>query len=120
MDLYAENILDHYRHPHKKGLLADATVTHDETNVSCGDSLTLSLRIEGGRIAAVGWEGKGCAISQAGMSLLADELEGKTKEEAAALTEEHVRALLGVPIGLRRAKCAFLGLEAVRGALTTQ
>lgn len=118
MDLYAENILDHYRHPHRRGVPPDATVTHEETNASCGDRVTVGLRLEDGRIAAIGWEGSGCAISQAAMSMLADELAGTSLDEAKnALSEDAVRTLLGVPVGIRRQKCAFLGLEAVRRAL---
>lgn len=117
MDLYAENILDHYRHPRRKGELPGADIAHEETNVSCGDTLTVRLCVADGRIADIGWDGAGCAISQAGMSLLAEDLPGKTLEDIDALTEDGVRELLGVPIGLRRAKCAFLGLEALRGAV---
>ncbi len=117
MDLYAENILDHYKTPRHHGLLADATVRHEETNTSCGDRVEVTLKIERGIITEVGWEGNGCAISQAGMSLLAETLVGKPKEEVEALTAENMKELLGVPVGLRRLKCATLALEAVRGAL---
>ncbi len=117
MDLYAENILDHFRHPRGKTPLPDATVTHREVNLSCGDEVALSLRIENGRIAGLGWDGAGCAVSQAGMSILGEELLGKTVAEADALTREEIDALLGVPIGPRRFKCAYLCLHALKNAL---
>jgi nitrogen fixation NifU-like protein len=117
MDLYAENILDHYRHPRNKEALASPTVTHEEKNLSCGDEVRLSLKIEDDRIVSLGWEGDGCAISQAGISMLGEELIGKTTEEAAALTSKHVRAMLGVHVGERRLKCAFLGLHTLQNAL---
>ncbi len=117
MDLYAENILDHYRHPRRKGALADASVTHREVNASCGDTLSLSLKMEGGRITDLAWEGDGCAISQAGMSILGETLIGKTEQEVAALTAADVTTLLGVPVGPRRLKCALLSLHALKNAL---
>ncbi len=117
MDLYAENILDHYKHPRAKGKPSDASVEHGELNPSCGDQLALALRIEGDRVTAAGWEGEGCAISQAGMSLLLEDLPGKTLEELDAFTPEMMRQLLGVPVGPRRFKCAFLALHTLKNAL---
>jgi nitrogen fixation NifU-like protein len=117
MDLYAENILDHYRSPRAKQPLADASVTHGEKNLSCGDALTLQLHLENGVIRGLGWDGNGCAISQAGMSLLAEELEGKTAQEAAAISSKHMMDLLGVPIGPRRFKCALLALHTLKNTL---
>jgi nitrogen fixation NifU-like protein len=117
MDLYAENILDHSKHPRNTGRLAKATVTHAEENLSCGDSLTLDLAIDGGKIVSVRWEGTGCAISQAGMSLLSEELAGMPLKDAGALTKDDVLALLGVPVGTRRMKCALLGLHTLKNAL---
>lgn len=118
-DLYAENILDHYRHPRCSGRLPSPTVTHTEVNASCGDTLAVDLQIDDGRIVAVRWEGSGCAISQAGMSLLAEALEGRALDTCSALSPQAVRDLLGVPVGTRRFKCAFLGLHAVNNALRT-
>ena len=116
MDLYAENILDHYRHPRGKSRLPSPTVTHEELNLSCGDALTVDLLIDGDRIRSVGWEGSGCAISQAAMSMLSEALVGKSLQEVDALQKEDVYELLGVPIGPRRVKCALLCLYAVKNA----
>lgn len=120
MDLYAENILDHYRHPRNAGVLTEPSVMWTETNVSCGDMLTMHLRIENDRVAEVKWQGSGCAISQAGMSLLSENLIGLSLEDAAALTPQAVRDFLGVPVGTRRIKCAFLCLHALKNALRAQ
>lgn len=117
MDLYAENILDHYRHPRHKTLVEGATVSHEEINTSCGDGVTVHLRFKGDVIDAIGWDGQGCAISQAGMSILADELAGKTVGDIDVLSADSVKILLGVPVGIRRAKCAFLGLHALKNAM---
>jgi len=88
-----------------------------EKNPSCGDELTVGLKIENSVIADVAWEGTGCAISQAGMSMLAEELTGKTTEEIHAMKKDDMYALLGVPIGPRRFKCALLGLHTLKNAI---
>src|SRR3989339_784170 len=104
MDLYAENILEHYRNPRGKKRLPKPTVAHEEVNAGCGDTLTLDLQIKGGRVEKIGWAGVGCAISQAGMSLLAEKIDGKTTDELESLTPTDIRTLLGVPISQRRLK----------------
>jgi len=117
MDLYAENILDHYRHPRNSGSLTSPTISHREENLSCGDDLTLEILIDGDIIKEIAWKGSGCAISQAAMSLLSEELIDKKTKDAEVLSPETVRTLLGVPIGTRREKCAFLGLHTLKNAL---
>lgn len=117
MDIYAEQILDHYRHPHRKTALQTPTVTHEEINTACGDRVTLQLTLESDRVTDVGWLGDGCAVSQAGMSLLSEELMGKSMEELERLTKQDIEQLLSVPIGPRRAKCAFLGLHTLKNTL---
>lgn len=117
MDLYAENILDHYRHPRGKQRLPSPSVTHDEVNLSCGDAVTLDLLIADGHLGAIGWEGSGCAISQAAMSMLCEELTGKSLEDIELLKKEDVYELLGVPVGPRRTKCALLSLHTLKNAV---
>lgn len=117
MDLYAENILEHYRRPRSKTPLSAPTVTHGERNASCGDDLTLSLLLKDGTIAGVGWDGQGCAISQAGMSILSEKLIGLPVAEAAALTPATMLEWLGVPVGPRRQKCALLALHGLKNTL---
>ena len=117
MDIYAENIIDHYKHPHKKERLASPTVSYEEKNPSCGDTLTVDLKIENETVTGVGWTGEGCAISQAAMSILADELAGKPIAYLDGLKAEDIKTLLNVPIGARRMKCALLCLHALKNAL---
>lgn len=117
MDLYAENILDHYRHPRCKGAMPGASVSWSEANVACGDECTLHLHMEEGRITEARWEGTGCAISQAGISMLCEEIEGMDASEAGALRRKDIEDLLGVPVGPRRFKCALLCLHTLKNAL---
>ncbi len=123
MDLYADNILDHYKHPHHKmetqgiASLQDPTVVHTEKNLSCGDVLTIQLTIKDDHIAEIGWSGEGCAISQAAMSMLAEELMGTSIPDIDALTPQDIKDLLGVPISNRRIKCALLSLHTLKNAM---
>ncbi len=122
MDVYAENVLDHYRHPRNKKAdgreqMAENSISHTEENLSCGDTVTIHLTIENNRIAAISWNGTGCAISQAAMSMLSEELHGKSVQDLEVLMPQNVYDLLGVPIGPRRTKCALLGLHTVKNVL---
>jgi nitrogen fixation NifU-like protein len=116
-DLYRDYILEHYRRPHNFGVLDDATSSHEGANPLCGDRITLQLRVHDGVIDAVGFTGRGCAISQASASLLTDEIKGKGVDTAAALTSGDVLDLLGIEISPARMKCAMLSLETLQAAL---
>ncbi len=117
MDLYAENILDHYRHPRGKVSLQNPTIVHKEINPSCGDELTIELIINNGKVEQIGWSGDGCAISQAGMSMASEEWIGKNLEEIDQLKPTFMNDLLGVPVGPRRVKCALLALHTMKNAV---
>lgn len=116
MDLYAEHILDHYRHPRGKRRLPAPSVTHEEMNPACGDRLTVDLALTDGT-AEIGWDGDGCAISQAAMSILAEEYSGKSAADLERLTVDDMLKLISVPVGPRRLKCALLALHTVKNAL---
>ncbi len=92
-------------------------MTHREENISCGDDLTIDLKINDGIIKDIKWRGEGCAISQAAMSLLSEDLIGMTVSDAEALKPDAIYALLGVPIGPRRFKCALLSLHTLLNTL---
>ncbi len=117
MDLYAENILEHYRSPRNTGEGKNADVSHQERNVSCGDILSVHVFLENEILKKIEWKGTGCAISQAGMSMLSEELENMCIEDVLKLKKDEVYELFGVPIGPRRFKCALIGLHTVKNAL---
>jgi nitrogen fixation NifU-like protein len=116
-DLYRDYILEHYRRPHNFGVLEGANASHEGANPLCGDRITLQLRLADGKIAGVGFTGRGCAISQASASLLTDEVKGKPVVDASALTSQDVLDLLGIDISPARLKCALLSLETLQHAL---
>lgn len=117
MTMYEEHVLDHYRHPRGKGTLPDADITIEDSNTSCGDRIKVSLKIANGRIAAACQECSGCAISQAGASMLFENLEGKSVQELLALSKEDVLSAFGSTLSVSRVKCALLGCAALKKAL---
>lgn len=116
--MYRENILEHYRHPQNFGTLEHATFEAEGVNPLCGDEIHVQVEVgEDGNVAQVRFSGQGCAISQASMSMLSDELIGKTLDEVAALTKEDVTEMLGIPLSPVRLKCALLGLVVTKMGL---
>lgn len=109
---YRENILDHARHMRNKGLLPAHDFDHEEHNPLCGDHLHLTLQIDENEvIQAVGWDGSGCAISQASASMLGEELVGMSLSDARKLDKSFVLDLVGIPLTINRVKCATLSLK---------
>jgi nitrogen fixation NifU-like protein len=133
--LYQEVILDHYKNPQNKKLSAtyDAQVHH--VNPSCGDEIDLNVTIKNGEVSAITWDGVGCSISQASVSILTDLLIGKSIADAYEIYDEFVAlmqskgtitgnedlledavALAGVSKYPARIKCALLGWMAFKDA----
>lgn len=116
--LYREEILDHYYSSPYRGRLERFDHACDLDNPFCGDQIHVELTVDGDRIKDVRFDGKGCVISQAATSLLAERLEGATVEEALELGPADVVKLLGMPLTPTRMKCGLLGWKAIRQALT--
>lgn len=131
-ELYQQVILDHNRRPRNRGRLPTANRVAHGDNPTCGDQCDVFVRLEGDRIAAITFEGSGCAISQASASLMTTQLKGKTPAEAAGLFEEfrHIvttgeapeevsdlAAFAGVHAFPARIKCATLSWHAAMNAL---
>jgi len=95
-ELYQEVILDHSRHPRHYGPLADASHKAEGYNPLCGDRVTVYLKLdEDGRVADIKFEGKGCAISQASASMMADMLKGREKADAEKLMQGFLHLVKG-------------------------
>ena len=136
-DLYQEVILDHNRRPRNFHVLADASHRAEGYNPLCGDRLTLYLRVDGGVVRDVSFEGAGCAISKASASLMTDAVKGKTVGEAQALFDRFHRmvttppeepvedlgklsALAGVREFPVRVKCASLAWHTLKAAMANE
>ena len=117
MDLYSENILDHYQNPHNSGEITDRTVRVFENNPLCGDTIQMDLKIKNDTVVDIAFVGNGCAISQSSMSMLSDEIKGKKISALTKMKTDKVYNLLQVPISPGRVKCALLGYATLQHAL---
>lgn len=115
--IYHENILDHYKHPHNFGEMKNPDVTHHENNPLCGDALDLFLKIQDGKVADVTFVGKGCAISQASASMLTDAIKGKSISDVEKMTKETILEMLGITLSPVRLKCAMLSLDTAKNSI---
>lgn len=133
--LYQEVILDHYRNPHHKGLTGDSDIQVKHNNPSCGDEVTLNLKINNGLVENISWDGVGCSISMASVSVMSDLLIGKNIAEANQILRDFTElmqskgqssgeesvledavAFAGVSKFPARIKCALLGWMAFKDA----
>lgn len=138
--LYQQVILDHSRERHGSGEVpADIPASSHQVNPTCGDEVTLGVGVdEGGRVSTLVWDGDGCSISQASLSMLSDMVEGRPLTEVAQLYAdmegmmhsrghgvpeetldrlEDAASLEGTSKFPNRIKCALLGWYALRDAL---
>ena len=136
--LFQEVILDHYKRPRNRGDMDDPTATVHMNNPTCGDEVVLRLKLNGNTIEDAKFEGVGCSISQASVSMMTQLIKGKTPAEAVTLTRRFtelmhgdesaerdrqlgdLRALAGVSKFAARVKCALLGWNALEEALKDQ
>jgi nitrogen fixation protein NifU and related proteins len=137
--MYQEIILDHYRHPHHKGLQEPYDVEVHHVNPTCGDEVTVRVRLTGDSdhvVEEISYDGLGCSISQASTSVMTDLVTGKPLAEALAVHQEFLAlmqskgadiepddavledavAFVGVSRYPARIKCALLGWMAFKDA----
>ena len=86
--MYQDVILDHYKHPHGRGLREPFGAEVHHVNPTCGDEVTLRVKVLDGVVADVSYEGQGCSISQASTSVLTDLVAGVAPESSAAALRE--------------------------------
>jgi nitrogen fixation NifU-like protein len=115
-DFYRDYILDHYRSPRNFGHLDRVDATAEDLNPLCGDTITMELQVDDGKVSDVRFSGKGCAISQASASMLTEEIKGMKLEDVARLSKDVVLENVGIGISPTRMKCAMLGLRVLKSA----
>ena len=103
-ELYKENILDNYKNPRNKRQLTTCSAKLHELNPVCGDEITMYLEIKDNKIVEASFEGHGCAISQASVSMLTEKIKGMSLEEVKKLNEDDIQEMLGIPISINRIK----------------
>jgi nitrogen fixation protein NifU and related proteins len=135
-ELYQEIILDHWKHPRGTGLREPYGAESRQVNPTCGDEVTLRVRLDDSTIADVSYEGLGCSISQASASVLHELLNGRSLAEALSVHEaftelmggrgqvepdeevlEDAVAFAGVARYPARIKCALLPWMAFKDAV---
>lgn len=135
--MYQEVILDHYKHPHHRGLREPFGAEVHHVNPTCGDEVTLRVHIDDdGDVVDVSYDGQGCSISQASTSVLADQVIGLPVQQALKVVESFDTmvtsrgtvegdedmigdgiAFAGVAKYPARVKCALLGWMAFKDAV---
>jgi len=137
--MYQQIILDHYKHPQHREELTDFDAEVHHVNPTCGDEVTLRVRVSDGRIAELGWTGEGCSISQAATSVMSELVVGTEIADALQLQEKFLElmqsqgqltlteddaeqledaiAFQGVSKYPARVKCALLGWMAMKSAV---
>lgn len=90
-DIYTDVIMEQSTATYNKHKLVSATGSEHGHNPSCGDDITLEIKMNGNVIEDIAFTGHGCAISQASTSIMIDLLKGKTKEEAEKLINVFLR-----------------------------
>jgi nitrogen fixation protein NifU and related proteins len=134
-DLYQEVVLDHGKRPRNFREVEGANHRAQGHNPLCGDQITVTVKVEGGVIRDIGFQGQGCAISRASASLMTGAVKDRTREEAEQLFEQvhklvtegpadvnpevlgKLTVLSGVSEFPARVKCASLAWHTLRAAL---
>ena len=117
MNIYYQNIMDHFHNPECYVKLTDYTTCFELKNLSCGDQIKVYLKLEGDILKDVSFEGEGCAISQAAASMFLSEIIGKSKKEILDLDKQFILDLIEMHLSPVRLKCALLCMEAVKKAI---
>ena len=115
--LYRDIILDHYRNPRNKGTLDPADYSYEDVNPLCGDEIRIDVQVADDKVSDIKFSGRGCAVSQASVSILTEMVEGMSLDEVKALTKDDMLEELGIPVSPARLKCALLGLKVLKAGV---
>lgn len=117
MNIYGEKLLDHYNNPRNFGKLDKADATNKLENVSCGDSINVSVKLANGVIDDIKFTGEGCAVAIGTASMLFEYAKGKSIKFMLEFSLEDLLNLIGIELTISRLKCANLSLESLHKAL---
>ena len=116
---YIDLLIDHYENPRHRGEVDGASVVISGGNPSCGDVVTMYVTVDphSERVTDIHFAGEGCTISQAGASLMTEEMAGKTLAEIESTSYDIVTDLMGRDVVSTRLRCATLGLSTLKAAV---
>lgn len=89
-EIYTQLIMEHSSSKHNRRSLENPNLCEKGHNPSCGDEITLEIKVNGDIIEDLAFSGQGCAISQASTSMMIDLLKGKNKDEALELVDKFI------------------------------
>jgi len=115
--MYAEELIYSYEHQKNRGTIPDPSIKMHEENISCGDAITVYMRIVDGKVADVKYDGVGCVISMGTSGILTDFLKGKGINEIEAFDRKKLLDLISIDPGPVRMHCATLSLRAIKKAI---
>jgi nitrogen fixation NifU-like protein len=114
-----ERLLDHANNRRNGGPLVHYDIEHAVQSQTCSDWLRLTLQLDGSyNIAAIGWEGEGCPVSQAAASMLGEHLIGMPLIEAQSIQPNDVLNMIGMSLSPQREQCALLSLRVLQEAVS--
>ncbi|MCL5428094.1 MAG: iron-sulfur cluster assembly scaffold protein [Candidatus Marsarchaeota archaeon] len=117
LDMYAEALIQAFEHPQHKHEMDNATKSMHEENISCGDKITIHLRIGDGVVKEASFEGSGCVISMGSAEMLFGELKGKELSDIESMSREDILKIIKIDPGPVRMHCATLSLRAIKKAV---
>src|ERR1700761_9572867 len=99
LNFYQEIVMDHYRNPRNQNRLNQHDFCSQQRNSSCGDEIEFTGIVHQNLLVKIGFQGKGCVISQATASLLSEKVTNMLLDDILALDKDDIIAMLAMPLG---------------------
>lgn len=114
MDIYREEIMDHFQNPRNQGEVEKPNGVARDANASCGDMIEMQVKLKEGKVGEVKWKGIGCAISTAAASKLTEWLVGKEWKKVQGMDETELVKIIGFEVNPGRRRCVTLPVRVLK------